>query len=217
MTSLFRPVPLAWDNPDLWLQPVMLVTGRKIRAQDVVPVQHSGLGELRSVERWTRLCVLRSVPSACLGERSHRGSERRLAGRALDGCDARHNPAANRTPKKPPPSTRPGGVRVAKCLPVNRDTRNLPPTTACAVPPNEGSRRQKTPPSSETWATQVFQSPSLVVNDGETQRCRRSASGEKDVLIETNIGGAHTSLAMSRSLNFWILPVEVFGSSANTT
>src|SRR5262245_25865067 len=84
--------------------------------------------------------------------------------------------------KKPPPSTRPGGVRVAKCLPVNRDTRNVPPTTTCAVPPNEGSRRQKTPPSSKDWATPVFQSPSLVVNDGETQRCRRSASGEKDVL-----------------------------------
>jgi hypothetical protein len=27
----------------------------------------------------------------------------------------------------------------------------------------------------------------------------------------------HTSFAMSRSLNFWILPVEVFGNSANTT
>ena len=40
-------------------------------------------------------------------------------------------------------------MRVAKCLPVNRDTRNVPPTTACAVPPNEGSRRQKTPPSSK--------------------------------------------------------------------
>ena len=27
----------------------------------------------------------------------------------------------------------------------------------------------------------------------------------------------HTSLAISRSLNFWILPVEVLGISANTT
>jgi hypothetical protein len=35
--------------------------------------------------------------------------------------------------------------------------------------------------------------------------------------IEINTGGAHTSFAMSRSLNFWILPVEVFGNSANTT
>lgn len=41
------------------------------------------------------------------------------------------------------PARGPGGVRVAKCLPVNRDTRNVPPTTTCAVPPNEGSRRQK--------------------------------------------------------------------------
>ena len=29
--------------------------------------------------------------------------------------------------------------------------------------------------------------------------------------------GGHTALAISRSLNFWILPVDVFGSSANTT
>src|SRR6266508_1379239 len=27
----------------------------------------------------------------------------------------------------------------------------------------------------------------------------------------------HTALAISRSLNFWILPVEVLGSSTNTT
>src|SRR5262249_11676447 len=139
------------DNPDLWLQPVMLVTGRKIRAQSVVLVQHSGLGELGSVER---------------------------LGRA-DRVGLVVLPAAQ---KKPPPSTRPGGVRVAKCLTVNRDTRNVPPTTTCAVPPNEGSRRQKTPPSSRTWAMQAFQSASLVVNEGETQRCRRSASREEDAL-----------------------------------
>jgi hypothetical protein len=30
-------------------------------------------------------------------------------------------------------------------------------------------------------------------------------------------GSAQTSFAVSRSLNFWILPVEVLGSSANTT
>ena len=30
MTSLFRPLPSCRDNPDLWLQPVMLVTGKKL-------------------------------------------------------------------------------------------------------------------------------------------------------------------------------------------
>jgi hypothetical protein len=31
------------------------------------------------------------------------------------------------------------------------------------------------------------------------------------------VGVAHTAFAISRSRNFWILPVEVFGSSVNTT
>ena len=34
---------------------------------------------------------------------------------------------------------------------------------------------------------------------------------------EAGGGGAHTCFAISRSLNFWIFPVLVFGSSANTT
>src|SRR5262245_53644750 len=41
---------------------------------------------------------------------------------------------------------------------------------------------KKRRPARRSWSTQAFQSPSLVVKDGETQRCRRSASGEEDVL-----------------------------------
>ncbi len=31
------------------------------------------------------------------------------------------------------------------------------------------------------------------------------------------VGGFYASFAISRSLNFWILPVDVFGSSVKTT
>jgi hypothetical protein len=30
------------------------------------------------------------------------------------------------------------------------------------------------------------------------------------------VRAAHTAFAISRSLNFWIFPVEVYGNSANT-
>ena len=57
----------------------------------------------------------------------------------------------------------------------------------------------------------------LGIPSSITIQSRDRIFGETKEQIETNIGGAHTSFAMSRSLNFWILPVEVFGSSANTT
>ena len=36
-------------------------------------------------------------------------------------------------------------------------------------------------------------------------------------LAPRNDEASHTAFAISRSLNFWILPVLVFGISANTT
>ena len=159
----------------------MLVTGRKIRAQSVVPVQHSGWGSWEAWNDWAGLRVLRRIPSAfvtpLLRQQSHHDAHNHQDGHASERIvgrrpvDRGENPATKRVSphdkpraglvvlpaaqKKPPPSTRPGGVRVAKCLPVNRDTRNVPPTTTCAVPPNEGSRRQ-TPPSSKDLGDASF-------------------------------------------------------------
>ena len=120
---------------------------------------HRGIVRRRVAVRW--MGVRASQPRRRNAEPRHRVAHAtpifRIVGRRP--VDRGENPATKRVSphdkpraglvvlpahqKKPPPSTRPGGVRVAKCLPVNRDTRNLPPTTACAVPPNEGSRRQK--------------------------------------------------------------------------
>jgi hypothetical protein len=208
----------------------MLVTGRKIRAQSVVLVQHSGWGSWEAWNDWAGLRVLRRIPSACHAtitttepsrrprppgwprKRAYRGFASRLVAVRWMGvtrvttppperptpsprrsCDA-HLSHRRASPcrhgerlvvlhqKKPPPSTRPGGVRVAKCLPVNRDTRNVPPLRPARYPQTRAVADKKRYPARRTWATQVFQSPSLVVEEGETQRCRRSASREEDVL-----------------------------------
>jgi hypothetical protein len=39
----------------------------------------------------------------------------------------------------------------------------------------------------------------------------------RPLTLPTRGKGPHTALAISRSLNFWILPVEVFGISAKAT
>jgi hypothetical protein len=42
-------------------------------------------------------------------------------------------------------------------------------------------------------------------------------SGFAAIAAPRNDNTPHTAFAISRSLNFWILPVLVFGISANTT
>ena len=58
--------------------------------------------------------------------------------------------------------------------------------------------------------------------DARAQRGRIAPTGVDAAAVRPTPGregafGRHTSFAISRSLNFWILPVEVFGSSVNTT
>ena len=45
----------------------------------------------------------------------------------------------------------------------------------------------------------------------------RPRTSKIDAAKDAARNGTHASFAISRSLNFWILPVEVFGNSANTT
>jgi hypothetical protein len=74
-------------------------------------------------------------------------------------------------------------VRVAKCLPVNRGHAQRTANYGLRGTPKRGQSPTKNAAQLEgPGRRKFFQSPSLVVNDGETQRCRRSASGEKDVL-----------------------------------
>jgi len=42
------------------------------------------------------------------------------------------------------------------------------------------------------------------------------AKVQRQVEISAYLNFSHTAFAISRSLNFWILPVEVFGIAANT-
>src|SRR5262245_51971831 len=90
----------------------MLVTGRKIRAQSVVLVQHSGWGSWEAWNDWAGLRVLRRITSAfsrhyydnraittpTTTRMATQASASRLRAsarsRAFNGCDARHNPAA---------------------------------------------------------------------------------------------------------------------------
>ena len=65
--------------------------------------------------------------------------------------------------------------------------------------------------------------PTLGELFSRTERCYKWALYDRDPLARWTQGRVtlsatpHTSFAISRSLNFWILPVEVFGSSVNTT
>src|SRR5262245_31587909 len=89
----------------------MLVTGRKIGAQSVVLVQHSGWGESGSVERLGRSIACQeeyrfsrhyydngAITTPTTTRMATQASISRLRAsarsRALGGCDARHNSAA---------------------------------------------------------------------------------------------------------------------------
>ena len=51
--------------------------------------------------------------------------------------------------------------------------------------------------------------PDVAAQPGDMRECPPQCAQTKRL-------GRYTAFAISRSLNFWILPVEVFGISANT-
>ena len=89
------------------------------------------------------------------------------------------------------------------------------PFTRAMTLPEWRSVRKSCIAVSTRWYNRVLRDMSLIV-DSLFSIVFNNKMPSPD-FPHPQIAKSHTSFAMSRSLNFWILPVDVFGSSANTT